>query len=254
MLLEGKVCIITGASKGIGLSVAERFAKEGATVILNSRSEERIAAAAKTLTDKGYTAVDYFAGDVSVKANAAKLVDYVVEKYGKLDVLVNNAGINRIAPSTDLSEDDFRAVMDTNVCGVLFCAQEAGKQMLKQESGSIVNLASIFGQECVSERVAYSTSKAAVIGMTKVLSVEWAGKNVRVNSVAPGYIATDMGIGDQSDGGYTDDDIYRRTPLGRYGQTDEVANVITFLASEEASYVTGTCYNVDGGWTAYGGW
>lgn len=254
MKLQGKVCIVTGSSKGIGLAVAEEFAKEGATVVLNSRSEERISAAANSLKEKGYDKVDYFAGDVSVKENAAKMVQTVVEKYGRLDVLVNNAGVNRIAPSTDLAEEDFRAVMDTNVCGVLFCAQEAGKVMLKQKSGSIINLASIFGQECVSCRVAYSTSKAAVIGMTKVLGVEWAKDNVRVNCVAPGYIATDMGIGDQSDGGYTDEDIFRRTPLGRYGQTDEVAKVIRFLASDDASYVTGTCYNVDGGWTAYGGW
>lgn len=254
MRLENKVCIVTGSSKGIGLAIAERFAQEGAVVIVNSRSASRAEETMNALKEKGYQKVDFFAGDVSKKSVAAEMVQYAVEKYGRLDVLVNNAGINKIAPSTELAEEDFRRVLDTNVCGVFFCAQEAGKQMVKQNSGSIINLSSVFGLECVGGRAAYSTSKAAVIGMTKVLSVEWASHNVRVTAIAPGYIATDMGIGDQTDGGYDDADIQRRTPLGRYGRSEEVANLALFLASDEASYVTGDVYCIDGGWTAYGGW
>ncbi|MBR3053011.1 MAG: 3-oxoacyl-ACP reductase FabG [Firmicutes bacterium] len=254
MLLENKVCIVTGSSKGIGLAIAERFLKEGATVVVNSRSEERSVKTCEDLKAKGYDKVDYYTADISSKEADRKMIEYVVSKYGRLDVMVNNAGINKIAPSTELEEADYRRVLDTNLFGVFFCCQEAGKVMLEQKSGSIINISSVFGQETVGQRAAYTSSKAAVIGLTKVLGVEWASSGVRVNSVAPGYIATDMGIGDGAVGGYDDSMICRRTPLGRYGRVEEVASMVTYLASEEASFITGITYNVDGGWTAYGGW
>ena len=254
MRLSKKICIVTGSSKGIGFAIAKRFLEEGATVIVNSRTEEGATGAVKQLKEMGLTTVDYFVGDVSKKVDAVNLVKTTVEKYGKIDVLVNNAGINKIVASTKLEEEDFREVLNTNVCGVFFCAQAAGNEMTKQKFGSIINISSVFGQETVPERAAYTTSKAAVDGMTIVLAVEWAKHNVRVNSIAPAYILTDMGVGDQDAGGYDDECIYRRTPLGRYGEPVEVANLALFLASDEASYVTGSSYNVDGGWTAYGGW
>jgi 3-oxoacyl-[acyl-carrier protein] reductase len=204
MLLENKVCIVTGSSKGIGFAIAGRFLKEGAAVIINSRSEDTVKSVVASFKSSGFQNADGFAGNVSVKSIAADMAEYALKKYGKIDVLVNNAGINKIAPSVQLAEEDYRAVLDTNLCGVFFCCQEVGKIMLKAQSGSIVNISSVFGQETVSGRAAYTSSKAGVIGLTKVLGVEWAKDNVRVNSVAPAYIATDMGIGDQADGGYDD--------------------------------------------------
>ena len=254
MRLENKVCIITGSSKGIGFGIAERFAREGAVVIVNSRREENAREAVEALKGKGFEKVGSYVGDVSKKEVADDMVRTVAAKYGSVDVMVNNAGINRIKPAVELSEEDFRAVMDTNAIGVFFCSQAAGTQMLKQGGGSIVNIASIFGLECTAGRAAYSTAKAAVVGMTKLLGVEWARENVRVNAVAPGFIATDMNAGDQVSGGYSDEDIFSRTPMHRYGTVEEVANLALFLASDEASYITGTVCCVDGGWTAYGGW
>ncbi|MBN7774097.1 SDR family NAD(P)-dependent oxidoreductase [Clostridium aminobutyricum] len=254
MRLEKKVCLITGSSMGIGESIAERFAEEGAIVLINSRSSERTNGVVESLKAKGFTDVDGFPCDISKKDAVAAMMKDIVAKYGRIDVVVNNAGINKIAPSTELSAEDYKAVLDTNLCGSLYCAQEAAKFMINQKSGSIVNVASVFGLVCTGMRAAYSSSKSGVIGLTKVLAVEWGKDNVRVNSVAPAYIRSAMDDQDQAAGGYTEADICRRTPMARYGTGREVANVVLFLASDEASYVTGTCYEVDGGWVAFGGW
>ncbi|WP_307340939.1 SDR family NAD(P)-dependent oxidoreductase [Caldalkalibacillus uzonensis] len=252
MRLKGKVCVVTGSSMGIGETIAERFAQEGAKVVVNSRSEERAQKTASRLKEMGYD-VTPIAADMSIKQQADMLVEKTVEQYGKIDVFVNNAGINRIAPSLELSEEDWRAVIDTNLTGVFFGSQAAGKYM-QDRGGSIINMTSIFGQVCVPMRAAYSSAKHGIIGLTKVLAVEWAEKNIRVNAVAPAYIKTPLDETDQETGGYDDSDVIRRTPLRRFGSTKEVADVCLFLASDEASYVTGSVYNVDGGWVAYGGW
>lgn len=252
--LEGKVCLVTGSSMGIGESVIEKFLQEGATAIVNSRSQERVDKEVAALKEKGYEKVYGFACDVSKKEDVAKMMQAIKDQCGKLDVVVNNAGINRIAPSYELAAQDYVDVLNTNLAGALYCAQEAGKIMKENGGGSIINIASIFGKVCTEMRAAYSSSKSGLLGLTKVLGVEWAKDNVRVNAVAPGYIKTALDEQDQSDGGYSDADIERRTPMGRYGTGEEVANVVAFLASDEASYVTGTCYDVDGGWVAFGGW
>ncbi|WP_217696985.1 SDR family NAD(P)-dependent oxidoreductase [Bacillus sp. MRMR6] len=253
MRLKDKVCIVTGSSMGIGEAIAERFAEEGAKVIVNSRSQVRADATAARLREKGYE-VTAIAADISNKASVQNLVDKTVEKYGKLDVIVNNAGVNRIGPSLELSEEDWRTVIDTNLTGLFFSCQVAGKYMEQFGGGSIINITSIFGEKCAPMRAAYSSTKFGINGLTKVLAVELAEKNIRVNAVAPAFIKTPLDVTDQETGGYSDDDIKGRTPLGRFGTVKEVADVTLFLASEEASYVTGSTYNVDGGWLAYGGW
>lgn len=237
---------------GIGEAIAERFAQEGARVVINSRSQERADKTAAVLKDKGYDVIA-IAADMSSKQSVITLMEKTVEKFGRIDVLVNNAGVNRIGPSIELSEEDWRTVIDTNLTGTFFAAQEAAKCM-QENGGSIINITSIYGQVCVPMRAAYSSTKFAMNGLTKVLAVEWAEQNIRVNAVAPAYIKTPLDETDQEAGGYGDDDVIRRTPLKRFGTTKEVADVVLFLASDESSYVTGSIYNVDGGWVAYGGW
>lgn len=250
--LKDKVCIVTGSSMGIGEAIAERFAQEGAKVVINSRSQERADKTAAALKEKGYD-VYAIAADMSNKQSVVALMDKTVKKYGGIDVVVNNAGVNRIGPSIELSEEDWRTVIDTNLTGTFFGCQEAAKYM-QGTGGSIINITSVYGQVCVPMRAAYSSTKFAMNGLTKVLAVEWAEKNIRVNGVAPAYIKTPLDETDQDAGGYGDEDVIRRTPLKRFGTTKEVADVVLFLASDESSYVTGSTYNVDGGWVAYGGW
>ncbi|MFF2445575.1 SDR family NAD(P)-dependent oxidoreductase [Neobacillus sp. NPDC058068] len=252
MRLKDKVCIVTGSSMGIGEAIAERFAQEGAKVVVNSRSQERADKTTAALKEKGYD-VYAIAADMSNKQSVVALMDKTVEKYGRIDVVVNNAGVNRIGPSIELSEEDWRTVIDTNLTGTFFGCQEAAKYM-QGNGGSIINITSVYGQVCVPMRAAYSSTKFAMNGLTKVLAVEWAEKNIRVNGVAPAYIKTPLDETDQETGGYGDEDVIRRTPLKRFGTTKEVADVVLFLASDESSYVTGSVYNVDGGWVAYGGW
>ncbi|WP_216638002.1 SDR family NAD(P)-dependent oxidoreductase [Bacillus sp. FJAT-29814] len=252
MRLKDKVCIVTGSSMGIGEAIAQRFAEEGAKVVVNSRSQERADKVAAPLKEKGYDVIAIGA-DMSNKQSVVELMKKTVEAFGKIDVLVNNAGVNRIGPSIELSEEDWRTVLDTNLTGTFFGAQEAAKYM-QNGGGSIINITSVYGQVCVPMRAAYSSTKFALNGLTKVLAVEWAEQNIRVNGVAPGYIKTPLDETDQEAGGYDDGDVIRRTPLKRFGTTKEVADVVLFLASDESSYVTGSIYNVDGGWVAYGGW
>lgn len=256
MKLDNKICIVTGATKGIGLATIKKFLCEGATAIIDCLPQEEDIAkkVVNELKAQGFENVDYFAADVTKQEQIDDMVKYVVKKYGTIDVLVNNAGINKIAPFLELTEDDYRRVLDTNLIGVFLCCQSVGRVMVENQSGSIINISSIFGQESVSGRAPYTSSKAAVIGLTKILGVEWAPYNVRVNAVAPGYTNTDMGVGEQGEGGYDDECIFKRTPLGRYAQPNEIANMIAFLASDEGSYAAGGIFNIDGGWTAYGGW
>ena len=254
MRLKGKVCVVTGSCKGIGASIVERFLKEGAIVVTNSRKQESVDRAVSDWKAKGFDKIDGYTCDVTDKKQVAAMMEYTYKKYGTIDVLVNNAGINKIIDSFELSPEDFRSVLDTNLCGPLFCCQEAGKIMKETGGGSIINIASVFSQVYTYKRVAYSCSKTAILALTNVLAVEWADYSIRVTAVAPGWLKTDMDEADQSSGGYTDEDIIARTPLHRYGKIEDVANAVLYLASDEANYVTGTCFNVDGGWISYGGW
>lgn len=253
MRLKDKVCLITGSSMGIGKAIAERFAEEGAIVIINSRKQDQSDVVAEELKAKGYRA-DAIACDVTNKDSVFKMVEAIVKKFGKIDVLVNNAGINYITDSLTLEEADFKHVLDVDLAGVLFCCQAAGKYMIDNGGGVIINTASSFSHGWTYKRAAYSAAKTGLLGLSNVLAVEWAKNNIRVNCVAPGWMKSNMNETDQVSGGYTDEDIYRRTPMGRYGTAREVANVMLFLASDDASFVTGSCYDVDGGWHAFGGW
>ena len=251
--LQGKVAVVTGSSMGIGLAIAERFAKEGAHVVVNSRDESRAKSTAEALRQQGFSAIGV-AADISVPEQAAQLADAAVQSFGGLDVWVNNAGINAIGPSTELDPMDFQRVIGVNLNGVFFGSQAAGRIMVKQKSGVIIQIGSIYGEVGMSMRAAYCSAKHGIVGLTKVLASEWAAQGVRVVNVNPGYIQTALDVTDQQTGGYDDSDILRRAPAGRYGRVEEIAAAALFVASDEAGYINGSSITVDGGWVGYGGW
>jgi 3-oxoacyl-[acyl-carrier protein] reductase len=251
--LDGKVAVVTGSSTGIGEAMATAFASEGARLVINSRTADRARPVAERLVAAGAEAIAVQA-DESRKADAERLVQSAVDTWGRLDIMVNNAGVNAIRPSVELLEDDWRRVVDTNLTGVFFGCQAAGAQMLRQRGGVIINVSSVYGHVGVPRRAAYASTKHAVLGLTKVLASEWARDGVRVVALDPGYIKTPLDELDQATGDYTDADIIRRTPMGRFGSLADVAKAAVFLASDDAAYVTGSSLAVDGGWLAYGAW
>jgi len=251
--LRERVAIITGSSMGIGEAIAWAFAREGARVVVHSRAHDRAERIVSALKAKGHSAIAV-AGDVREKATAERLAQAAVREWGRLDIVVNNAGTSMIGPSESLPEDDWRLTIDTNLSGAFFCAQAAARVMIPQRSGVILNVSSILGHVGLPKRAAYSSSKHGLIGLTKVLGAEWGRYGIRVVSLDPAYIKTPMDVKDQATGDYTDADIERRTPLGRFGTVDDVARTALFLVSDDATYISGSCVLVDGGWVSYGGW
>jgi 3-oxoacyl-[acyl-carrier protein] reductase len=250
--LDGQIALVTGSSRGIGKEIARVFGHAGARVVVNSRDEGRAHDAAVALHAEG---IDSFPvkADVSKADDVARLFDAVDKQWGPLDVLVNNAGTNAIAPSERLALSDWQRTLDLNLTGTFLCAQAAARRMLPRGRGVIINISSILGETGLQQRAAYVSSKHGVNGLTKVLAVEWAARGIRVHAINPAYIATALDAGDQVSGGYSKADIERRTPMGRYGTTAEVANAALFLASDASAYLTGSRIDVDGGWLAYGG-
>ncbi len=257
MRLENRIAIVTGSSMGIGEATVAAFLKEGAKVVINSRDAGRAEATARKFRQQGYDQVLPIAADVADREACFTLVKQTLDKWGRLDILVNNAGVAAISNSEDLAQSQWERTVDVNLSGPFYCSQAAAKlAMIPQKSGNIIMLSSILGNVGLHRRVAYCTTKHALIGMTKVLGVEWAKFHIRVNALCPGYIMTPM----ETDGAetgmndYTQADIKRRTPMGRYGTPEEQAAACVWLASDESSYTTGSVLLSDGGWVAYGGW
>jgi 3-oxoacyl-[acyl-carrier protein] reductase len=248
----GKVAVVTGSSMGIGLEIARRLLAEDAVVVVNSRSAERVRDVAGELGPVGK--VVGYPADVSRQEEAIALIDAAVGHFGGLDILVNNAGISSIQPAIDLPGDDWRRCLDVNLSGAFYCSQAAARIMRPHGGGAIVNIASTAGFRGFPNRVAYAASKWGMVGMTETLASEWARYAIRVNAVAPAFVNTPMDDADGSSGDYSAADIAARTPLGRPGEPEEIASSVLFLASAEASYLTGATLRVDGGWLAYGGW
>ena len=243
--LDGKVALVTGASSGLGVAFARSLAEAGADVVLGARRTDRLRETAALVEDAGARAVTVTT-DVSDPASCAAMVEAALEQLGRVDVLVNNAGIGTAAPATRETPEQFRAVIDVNLNGCYWMAQACGRVM--QPGSSIINISSVLGLTTAGlPQAAYASSKAGLIGMTRDLAQQWTGrKGIRVNAVAPGFFASEMT--EQYPEGYLDL-MQQRIPAGRQGDPAELAATVVFLASDAAGYITGQTLPVDGGMT-----
>jgi 3-oxoacyl-[acyl-carrier protein] reductase len=243
MSLSGRVALVTGASQGIGRACALKLAEAGAAVALAARNQEKLEELARTITAKGGQAAT-FAMDVGDEQQIKSGCKAALEKFGKIDILLNNAGITRDQLVMRLKRPDWDAVLATNLTSAYLCIQQVIGSMLRHRWGRIVNMTSIFGQMGQAGQANYASSKAGLIGLTMAIAREVGSRNITCNAVAPGFIETAMTA-------TLSEDLRRKAleqiPLGRLGTSQDVANAVAFLASEEASYITGHVLNVNGG-------
>jgi glucose 1-dehydrogenase len=252
MKLANRVAVITGGAQGIGAACARQFAEQGARVVIGDVNEVGAAALAKEIAAHGGTAIHHRA-DVGAKADCDALVDHAVAQFGALDILVNNAGIVHAADFLDLAEEDFDRVLRINLKGAFLCAQAAARRMVTQPArsdgrrGVIVNISSVNAVLAIANQVPYTVSKGGLNQLTKVMALGLAPHGIRVMGIGPGSIATDMLKAAVLTNEAARQRILSRTPLGRLGEPDEIARIAVFLASDDASYLTGTTLYPDGG-------
>ena len=244
--LEGKTAVVTGASRGLGKAMAIGLAKAGADVVVTDilDTSETVSEIKKLNRESLGLVVD-----VSNKSDIEAMVKKIRDKFGNIDILVNNAGILRTGDAEVIDKDDWDKVLQVNLTGQFLCAQAVGREMIKQKTGSIINIASIAGLGGYASSVPYSASKAGVILMTKTLAIEWGKHNVRVNAICPGVFATDMTDSYLKDKQFKDM-IQNKVPLGRHAKPDELVGTVVYLASKASDYMTGHALVIDGGWTA----
>lgn len=244
MKLNKKTAIVTGSARGIGKAIAKKFLQEGATVLICDLKEETLQETYQELKAEGK--VYYKAVDVTSRNSVEELVKYAKKSMGRIDILANNAGISRFESFVDITDKDWNDTINVNLNGVFLCSQVVAKEMIKQKSGAIVNMSSSNGIMGESGLAHYNASKAGVKLLSKTLAIELAQYNIRANSVCPGFILTELAL----EGGMKKEELNQLTkniPLSRYGKVEEVANAFSFLASDEASFITGTELVVDGG-------
>lgn len=245
MSLTGKVCLVTGGSRGIGKSICLQLAKDNACVIVNYSSDKNKAAqVVREIENIGQKAMMYKA-DVSSSDQVSKMVDDVISEFGRIDILVNNAGVTRDSLILRMKEQDWDRVIDINLKGIFNTSKACAKYMIKQKQGKIINISSIVGIYGNAGQVNYAASKAGIIGFTKSLAKELGSRGITVNAVAPGFIETDMTTLLLE----KNSDIASKIPMKRLGRPQDVANLVTFLASEKADYITGQLIAIDGGMT-----
>ena len=244
MLLDGKVALVTGASRGIGRAIAVRLASEGAKVAINYAGNTAKAEEVKAEIEKNGGEAILVQADISCAEAVDAMIEKVTEAFGQIDILVNNAGITRDGLLMRMKDEDFEAVINTNLKGVFYCTKAVSKLMMKKRSGRIVNMASVVGLMGNAGQANYAAAKAGVIGFSKSAAKELAARGINVNVVAPGFIATDMtaAMTDKAK-----EATLAGIPLKRMGQPEDVAKAVLFLVSDYASYITGQIVNVDGG-------
>jgi len=246
MKLRDKVAVVTGATKGIGLAIAEEYAKEGARVVLTGRSVDLGVLAADEITARGHEAL-FVQCDVSQSDQVQQLVQKTVQHFGRLDIMVSNAGINNKAEFLDVKEEDWDSVIAVNLKGVFLCGQAAAKQMVKQDQGGvIINMSSVMGVLGLKNQVAYSASKGGINQLTKVMGLGLIDYGIRVNGIGPGAVNTELmkRVGHNKE---LMDMILKRTPIGRVAECSEIGRVAVFLASDDASFMVGQTVYPDGG-------
>ena len=247
-----RVAVVTGAARGIGRRVALLFAEHQYAVAANDLSSPE--STLDELERKGAEALAT-PGDVSDEEAVRGIVRTTMDRFGRVDVLVNNAGVSLISPAENTTLSDWQRVLEINLTGPFLLCREFGKEMLIRGLGSIVNVSSVAGLLGVANRAAYNSSKHGLIGLTRTLAAEWGGRGVRVNAVCPGWVKTEMDQEDRISGDYTDEDIEGRTPMGRFATPEDVAQAIAFLADpRQSGYVNGHALSVDGGWFEDGSW
>lgn len=243
--LTGKVALVTGATKGLGYGMAIALAEAGADIIVASRTADDCERVAKEIESFGHKAIAA-PSDVSTLSGIDKLVSYSIEKMGKIDILVNNAGTGITKKAVDVTEDEWDYVLNLNLKGMFFLSQAVAKHMIERKSGNIINISSAAGIMQDVNVAPYYASKAGAIQLSKVLALEWARHNIRVNCVCPGYVITPLNEKEFSDPKVVERFV-KRIPLRRLGQVGEVAGIVVYLASEASRYVTGGVFVIDGG-------
>ncbi len=243
MRFKDQVVLVTGSTRGIGKAIAESFAAEGAIAVILGRTPEQVNSVRNGIMKKGFRA-ESFCGDVTNLKNIGEIVTKILDKYKRIDILVNNAGITKDNLLLRMSESDWDEVMNINLRGTFICTKTVTKTMLKAKKGRIINISSIIGMIGSAGQANYAATKAGLIGFTKSIAKELASRNITVNAIAPGYIQTNMTnrLNDK-----TRDELLKQIPAGTLGTVNDVANACLFLASEEASYITGQTIIVDGG-------
>ncbi|MDE0316555.1 MAG: 3-oxoacyl-[acyl-carrier-protein] reductase [Candidatus Poribacteria bacterium] len=242
-MLNGKTAIVTGASRGIGAAIAHRLCEVGANVVICSRSTETISETATTLKDKGYS-IHAMAADISKKEDVEALVEKTIEQFSQIDILVNNAGITRDMLLMRLKDEDWDAVLQTNLTGTMYCTRAVLRPMIRQKSGNIINISSVIGLMGNAGQASYAAAKAGIIGLTKTTAKEVGTRGITVNAIAPGFITTDMTA-------EIPEEFQKKAleliPLQNFGAPEDVADAVCFLVSDAARYITGQTLQVDGG-------
>ena len=241
--MEKKIIIVTGASRGIGKEIAKTLAKEGHTVIANYNKSEKEAQKLKEELKKENKEIEIYKADISKEEEIKKMVEYTIKKYKKIDILINNAGIDKIQLSTEVTKKDWDEIINTNLYGTFYITQQITKNMIQNKKGKIINISSIWGQIGASMEVVYSISKAGVDGLTKALAKELGPSGIQVNSIAPGFIKTEMNAGYNKKELEIKDEI----PLQKLGECEDIARCIKWLIEDK--YVTGQIIAINGGWS-----
>ena len=242
--LKDRVAIVTGGAQGIGYAIVEMLASRGASILIADLMIDKAEATAKEIARKTGQKISARSVNVTENASAKAMVDAAVEQFGKVDILVNNAGITRDNLIMRISEEDWDAVLDINLKGAFNCSQAVVRPMMKQRYGRIVNISSVSGVVGQAGQTNYSSSKAGLLGFTKALAKEVGSRNITVNAIAPGFIETRLTVNLPQE---IKDISLKLTPMGRFGKVEDIASAVAFLASEEASFITGATLQVDGG-------